>query len=72
MVWIILVYIWNESDPVSYCKSEVCPEQKVSMSYKYFSVAIHTRDLGQSTSHVGEVSLCWDEILYDFSIKLFD
>lgn len=71
MDWIILVYIWNESNPVSCCKSEVFAQEKVSMSYKYLSTAIHTRDLGQSTSHVEEVSLCWGEILHDFSIKWF-
>lgn len=71
MDWIILVYIWNESDPVSCCRAEGCAEQKVSMNYKYVLVAIHTGDLGQSTSHVEEVSFGWGEILYDFSIKPF-
>lgn len=50
---------------------EGCAEQKVSMSYKYVLVAIHTGDLGQSTSHVEEVSFGWGELLYEFSIKLF-
>lgn len=34
MDWTILVYIWNESDPVSCRKSEVSAEQEGSMSYK--------------------------------------
>lgn len=68
MDWLILVYTRNESDPVSCSKPEVCAQQKVSMSYKYFSVAICAGDLGRSTPR-GEASLCWGATLYDFSFE---